>query len=110
MKSRGFTIIEIIVVIGIIAVLTVIAFPAINNIRAKNRDTEKVADIGTIQLALALYYSHTGSYPPDLPTLVTSKYTTQDSITSPTADPNYQYKYVPLKGKGVAGSKCTYYH
>jgi prepilin-type N-terminal cleavage/methylation domain-containing protein len=107
MKSKGFTIVEVLVVIGIIAILTVIIFPSISNIRAKNRDAEKVADIAAIQLALSLYYNQhqTEGYPADLPTLVTDKYITDDSLLSPTSE---DYIYVPLK-RGT-GSKCTYYH
>jgi general secretion pathway protein G len=104
---RGFTIIEILVVIGIIAVLTVIVFPSINNIRAKNRDTERVADIATIQLGLSLFYNQTGSYPTTLsdPNLV-PKYFPADAIIGPTSA--NEYIYVPLS-RG-SGTKCTYYH
>ena len=73
MKNKfGFTVVEVLVVIGIIAVLTVIVFPAINNIRAKNRDAERIADISAIQLGLSLYYNqHTSlGYPVDLNTLL----------------------------------------
>lgn len=109
--KTGFTIIEVLVVIGIIAVLTAIAFPAINNIRAKNRDTERVADIGTLQIGLALFKSQspTGEYPKTLPELI-PKYVTNDAVTPPTTDPTYAYKYIPLKSTSGNGSKCTYYH
>ena len=110
MKSRGFTIIEIIVVIGIIAVLTVIAFPAINNIRAKNRDTERVADIGALQIGLALYSSQhstsTGGYPKSLSDLVLGGYVPSDAVLDPTGT---QYTYIPLT-RDPANLKCTYYH
>lgn len=95
-------------VIGIIAILTVIIFPSIDKIRAKNRDAEKVSDIANIQLGLSMYYSqHSGTYPPSIdinnPGLV-PKYFTADTLTPPDDKP---YIYVPLK-KG--SDKCTYYH
>ena len=108
--KRGFTIIEILVVIGIIAILTVIIFPSVNNIRSKNRDAERVADLASIQLGLSMYYNqHASSYPANLDTLYALKYITFDSKTPPTTDPNYQYKYVPLRVK-TTDTRCSYYH
>jgi prepilin-type N-terminal cleavage/methylation domain-containing protein len=110
MKNKsGFTVVEVLVVIGIIAVLTVIVFPAINNIRAKNRDAERIADISAIQLGLSLYYNqHTSEgYPVNLDTLLNAKYITSDSMNTPDGQP---YIYVPLKNPSGSGTKCTYYH
>lgn len=109
MKSkRAFTLVEVVVVIGIIAVLTVIIFPSISNIRAKNRDTERIADIAAIQLGLSLFYNQNGEYATttDLRNLV-PKYLTLDVVTPPNDDSEYQYVYVPLK---KTTAKCTYYH
>lgn len=108
MKSkRGFTIIEVLVVIGIIAILTVLIFPSIAQIRAKNRDAEKVADIAAIQLALSLYYNKNGEYPKDPQILKDNpRYLPDDSLISPNDE---QYQYVPLK-RGTGATKCTYYH
>lgn len=108
--NQGFTVIEVLVVIGIIAVLTVIIFPSINNIRAKNRDAERVADISAIQLALSLYYNqHPTGYPESLTQDDFQSYITADSITPPNTDPAYQYNYVALKTSN-SGTKCTFYH
>ncbi len=115
MKNKfGFTVIEILVVIGIIAILTVIIFPSIDNIRKKNRDTERVADIGAIQLGLSLYksqytqnvypvyiYDGDGANPDFSP-----KYVTADSLLGPDGEP---YEYVPL-AKNSSPTKCTSYH
>jgi len=107
--KRGFTIIEILVVIGIIAVLTVIIFPSINNIRAKNRDAERVADLASIQLGLSMYYNQHSAYPANLNILTNSsptKYLTTDSITPPNSYDTYHY--VPLTR--YPNTRCTYYH
>lgn len=104
--KKGFTIIEVLVVIGIIAILTVIVFPSITQIRAKNRDAEKISDIAAIQLGLSLYYSQLKVYPEVLDVLVVNnKYIPADSLSSPNSDP---YIYVPLTK--TTGGKCTYYH
>lgn len=108
MKNKeGFTVVEVLVVIAVIAILTVIIFPSITQIRAKNRDAEKVSDIAAIQLGLSLYYSQSTStrgYPTDLNILV-PKYVPQESLISPNDD---DYIYVPLTNK--VGGRCTYYH
>lgn len=106
----GFTVVEVLVVIGVIALLTVIIFPAISEIRAKNRDAERVADIAAIQLGLSLYYNQhpTGTdagYPKDLNVLKEGKYVTPESLVTPDGG---EYIYVPLKKSG--SNKCIYYH
>jgi prepilin-type N-terminal cleavage/methylation domain-containing protein len=102
--TTGFTIIEILVVIGIIAILTVIIFPSVYRIRAKNRDSEKISDIATIQLGLSLYNGQKDVYPENLDN-ISPKYIPSDALVSPNSD---EYIYVPLKRNG--SEKCTYYH
>jgi prepilin-type N-terminal cleavage/methylation domain-containing protein len=107
--TTGFTIIEVLVVIGIIAILTVLIFPSLNDIRKKNRDTERVADISAIQLALSLYKSQATSssvYPVSLDGDDFQKFVAADSLTDPDGDP---YFYVPL-AKSASKDKCTFYH
>lgn len=108
--EKGFTLVEVIIVIGIVAVLTVIIFPSVSNIRAKNRDTERVADISALQLALSLYYNKNGSYPDASAGLdaVSPAYTPEDSKVGPeNAD---EYIYVPLTRSTENTPKCSYYH
>lgn len=113
MKNKfGFTIIEVLVVIGIIAILTAIIFPSISEIRKKNRDTERVSDISNIQLGLALYFSHKKEYPSaedfyDM--LLAPKYFPTDSLIGPEGN-NTEYIYVPLTKETGVNPKCTYYH
>ena len=106
--TTGFTIVEVLVVIGIIAILTVIIFPSISNIRAKNRDAEKVSDIAAIQLGLSLYKNQqNGSYPTDINGVDFAKYVTADSLATPDGG---TYIYVPLTRDTGSNPKCTYYH
>ncbi len=110
-KKLGFTIVEVLVVIGIIAILTAIILPSLDNIKKKNRDTERVADIAAIRLGLSMYYSkhQTGTgagYPESLDDLLSGGYVTQDSLTTPDGG---SYLYVPLT-RTAGGDKCTSYH
>jgi prepilin-type N-terminal cleavage/methylation domain-containing protein len=104
--KKGFTLIEIVVVIGIIGVLTVIILPSLSDVRTRNRDTERISDIGTIQLGLLNYYSKYGYYPDSLDSASTTlkQFITDAAFLDPDGNP---YEYVPLKR---SGTKCTYYH
>ena len=64
MKLTGFTLIELIVVIVIIATLIGVSMPAINNARMKARDGRRVGELREIETALRLYsQSHSGNFP-----------------------------------------------
>ena len=61
--NKGFTIVElliVIVVIGILAALVIIQF---TNIQARARDTERKSDIRSIVSKLAEFYALNGRYP-----------------------------------------------
>jgi len=67
---NGFTLIEIVVVISIMAVLSVIIYSSFDASKAVSRDQERVSDISTIQLALEQYFNKYGVYPLTLRGLV----------------------------------------
>lgn len=73
-KSKGFSLIELIVVIAIIALLSTIVLAALGNARQKGRDSRRVSDLRQIRNALQLYYTANKSYPTDFTNLVTAKY------------------------------------
>jgi prepilin-type N-terminal cleavage/methylation domain-containing protein len=62
-KKTGFTIVELLVVVGIIAIILVIMIVNLNDSRAASRDTVRLADMQAIQLALQEYRSMCSEYP-----------------------------------------------
>lgn len=62
-SARGFSLIELLVVITIIALLTTLTVSGLNSARIKGRDADRVSDIKQIQLALELYYDANHFYP-----------------------------------------------
>ncbi len=64
-SNAGFTLIELIIVIGILAILAVFALAALNPLAQfrKARDGERKSDLAQIQRVLEQYYQDHGNYP-----------------------------------------------
>lgn len=62
-SMSGFTIVELLVVIVVIAILASISMVAFNGVQQRARDSQRKSDIATIQKVLAIYYSDKGGYP-----------------------------------------------
>ena len=63
MKKGGFTLIEILVVVAIIAVLLGSVLVGLGPAQRQGRDTRRISDLRQTQNALELYYSKCGFYP-----------------------------------------------
>jgi prepilin-type N-terminal cleavage/methylation domain-containing protein len=62
-EKKGFSMIEILVVISIIGFLASSAFYAVNIARARSRDAKRVSDISSISKAMEIYFNENSSYP-----------------------------------------------
>lgn len=62
-KFTGFTLIELMVAMSVIAVLSTIAFTSYSNAQKSARDARRKADLNQINLYLQYYYSDNGQYP-----------------------------------------------
>lgn len=62
-NAKGFTIIELLVVISIIGLLSTISVVALNGARKKSRDAKRVGDVKQIQTALELAFNDGNAYP-----------------------------------------------
>lgn len=60
---KGFTIVELLIVIVVIAILAAITTVAYSGISQRSRDSTRKNDVTTIKKALELYYVDNGSYP-----------------------------------------------
>jgi len=63
MKRNGFTLIEILVVIAIIASIIAIAIPNYLSARQRASDVKKKSEMAELKTALRLYYNDFNSYP-----------------------------------------------
>jgi general secretion pathway protein G len=74
-KKNGFTLIELMVVIAIIAILTGIIITGLVASKAKSRDAKRASDLSQIALAVEQYFDRCYQYPTTIvgdPTLITS--------------------------------------
>ena len=63
MRARGFTLIEMLVVVAIIGLLSTLVFIAYNNARSKARDAIRSGDVAQLRKGLEIYYNATGGFP-----------------------------------------------
>ena len=61
--KRGFTLIEILVVVSIVGLLSSVFIVGLGGFRARGRDARRLADIKQMQNGLELYYTGNSSYP-----------------------------------------------
>ena len=108
---KGFTIVELLVVIGIIGIVTSIVMASINSAKAKGRDAKRIADISVIQLSLERYYDQYHYYPFS-PLASDSNFTAYGPIpTDPKTGSPYSYSALNVSNSAVCSSgSCQSYH
>ncbi len=121
---RGFTLIELMIVIVILGVLMGTILPRLTGAQSSARDTGRMADLHSIAQALETYYDYNSEYPGisggaecfeaggtandaiaeflkgGVPTPPSSKQLTTIDATACTGS----YLYAPLKSKGLANN------
>ncbi len=69
--KKGFTLIELMIVVAIIGILAAIAIPNFLKFQAKAKQSEAKQNLGAIYTAMMSYFSSNDTYPDDAPAVVT---------------------------------------
>lgn len=118
-KHSGFTLVELLIVITIIAILSVIGLVVYGNFLKNSRDSKRQSDLKFIQSALENYHADQLYYPASLGTTLisgTKIYMTRvPTDPKPSPYPNYLYTVsgtnyclsAKLEGTNLPPSECT---
>lgn len=128
--QSGFTIIELLIVIAVIAVLALLTINNYVGVQAKGRDATRLSDINNIKDKLEEYYNDNNGYPNTFTATtfpgidgeslkdpkgqsitingVVADETAALAVTSPTLTSTSQYLYVPF-GASSCTNNCSGY-
>lgn len=113
-RTRGFTLVELLIVIAIIGLLTTVAMASFGIVQRKGRDARRMEDVQAIQQALASFVAANGGVFPISTTPVTITGTdafsamlvTAEAMSVVPRDPGYP-AYMYTYQSNAAGSTYT---
>jgi prepilin-type N-terminal cleavage/methylation domain-containing protein len=119
-SGKGFTLIEMMIVVGIVLIIAVIAIPAMIRSKSIGNETSAIASVRTISNAANLYVFQNNDFPPDLNALAAANlpYISFSLASTSQSTPKDGYYYIyTLANNGfkvvarpsrwqVTGSRC----
>ena len=100
-KSKGFTLVELLVVLAILALLLTLAVPRYFASIERAKDAALMHDLNTLRESLDKFYADTGRYPKTLEDLVERKYIRKlpvDPITGKNSTWIFSAPELPIEG------------
>lgn len=116
--KRGFTLVELLVVVVVIATIASIGIPTLNSITTRGRDTQRLSDLKKIQSSIEQYYLDQQFYPQTISSgqAISSPQGSKSYLATVPKDPktgaDYLYQAVPggcNNGGGDPVVYCTSY-
>ena len=114
-KQKGFSLIELLIVVAIILIIAAIAIPNLLKARIAANQASAVGSLRTIVTSEVSYQSSYGGYSPDLPSLAGALPCTSSAATACLIDPvlgagqksGYAFGYIKGAGVPIASFTCT---
>ena len=96
---KGFTLLELIVVIIIIGILGAFAFTQYTRVIEKGRSAEARNNLGTLRKLQLAHYQENGNYNTNLPT--------ETGLAARSCNTNYYFRYTCATTGDCTASRCT---
>jgi type II secretory pathway pseudopilin PulG len=100
-RNRGFTIVELTIIVIILGILTTLIIVAFNKIQMQARDSKRVADVRAMANQIQKYYDQNGEYPPASDAAIVAL--SQSGLNDPTDISGWNYL------RNMTTSYCNYY-
>ncbi len=101
-KSRGFTLIELMVAISIVAIIAAVGLVVYSTAQKSGRISKRIQDLGALRTAIELYKTSVGSYPNQNVAATCANYLTGLAVLVP--------NYMPqLPADPSGGTNCYRY-
>jgi prepilin-type N-terminal cleavage/methylation domain-containing protein len=110
-EARGFTLIEVLIVVLVISILALIVVPYLMGAARRGREAALQADLRELRAAVSLFQAHTGLYPAQLMDLIapTAPATGVDinGVSAPIAPGTYLGPYTRNPDDGLPPDPIT---
>jgi len=103
-KKKGFTLLELLIVLGIISIIMLLGSTVYSGVQKRSRDAKRKGDLNIIRSSLELYRTNFSYYPTSL---VENDFSTNYLKISP-SDPKTQQSYEYIPTTCDSGLRCKY--